>query len=67
MERANIFFETGKCDYSTPNFYDFTKPRTNDPYWQDQWNLLNTGQFGGTPGADIRVVNAWPISKGLNA
>lgn len=66
MERANIFFETGKCDYSTPNFYDFTKPRTNDPLWNDQWNLLNTGQNGGTLGADIRVVNAWQISKGNN-
>ena len=66
IERANIFFESGKCDFSHPNFYDFTRLRTNDPYWPDQWNLLNTGQYGGIPGADIRILNAWPISKGNN-
>ena len=25
----------------------------------DQWNLLNLGQYGGTPGADIDATNAW--------
>jgi hypothetical protein len=66
IERANLFYQTGKCDYSTPNFYDFVKLRTDDPLWSSQWNLLNTGQWGGLVGGDIRVVNAWPLSQGTN-
>jgi subtilisin family serine protease len=33
-------------------------PPTNDLFPQ-QWNLLNTGQGGGTPGADINVLPVW--------
>lgn len=36
----------------------------NDPQFTSQWNLNNTGQVGGTPGADISMVNAWNIEKG---
>jgi subtilisin family serine protease len=32
---------------------------TPDPLFQHQWHLENTGQAGGTPGEDIRVLNAW--------
>lgn len=32
---------------------------SNDPLSPLQWHLDNTGQTGGTPGADIRAVNAW--------
>lgn len=31
----------------------------NDLYLRRQWNLNNTGQTGGTPGADARVFPAW--------
>lgn len=31
----------------------------DDPHYQWQWNLRNTGQFGGTPGASIHVFPAW--------
>lgn len=32
----------------------------NDTYFgSDQWPLRNTGQTGGTPGADIRAAEAW--------
>ena len=30
----------------------------NDPNFYRQWNYLNTGQTGGTPGADIRLTEA---------
>jgi subtilisin family serine protease/subtilisin-like proprotein convertase family protein len=36
----------------------FTPP-TNDPLFNEEWNLNNTGQVGGTPGADINVLPAW--------
>ena len=36
-----------------------------DPMWPDLWALRNTGQFGGTPGADIGVQGAWALSTGV--
>ena len=37
----------------------------NDPDFEKQWNFNNTGQTGGTPGADIRIVEAWEKAKSL--
>jgi hypothetical protein len=36
----------------------------NDPLFPQQWTLHNTGQFSGTPGADIRAPEAWEITTG---
>ncbi|SEH97080.1 PKD domain-containing protein [Rheinheimera pacifica] len=36
----------------------------NDPRFGDLWGLQNTGQSGGTAGADIKAVDAWDISTG---
>ncbi len=36
----------------------------NDPLFGDLWGLRNTGQTGGTPGADIRAVEAWSLATG---
>jgi subtilisin family serine protease len=36
----------------------------NDPSFPAQWNLHNTGQNGGTPGADIKAPEAWSITTG---
>ena len=36
----------------------------NDEYFPEQWHLQNTGQSGGTPGADIRAPEAWEITTG---
>ncbi len=36
----------------------------NDPYFPLQWHLHNTGQSGGTLGADIRAPEAWEITTG---
>ena len=36
----------------------------NDTYFRVQWHLQNTGQDGGTPGADIDAVGAWDITTG---
>jgi thermitase len=35
----------------------------NDPLFPKQWYLHNTGQAGGTPGADIHALEAWGITK----
>lgn len=36
----------------------------NDPFFANQWYLNNTGQTGGTVGADIRATQAWDITTG---
>lgn len=37
---------------------------SNDPFLSAQWHYNNTGQTGGTPGADIRLIQAWGIETG---
>jgi len=34
----------------------------DDPFFTSQWSLLNTGQGGGLPGADIDATDAWAIN-----
>lgn len=36
----------------------------NDPQFGNQWHYRNTGQTGGTPGADINLVEAWKTQTG---
>jgi len=61
----------GVCDSINHNFnVDYAEPnlvgeaQTDDPNFVDQWNLNNTGQHEGLPGADIDVENAWALSTG---
>jgi len=39
----------------------------NDTYYADQWYLNNTGQAGGTAGADIQAEDAWSIFTGSSS
>jgi len=58
------------CEFLTDSFYvRWAEPNPvghpgDDPYFGDQWNLKNTGQEGGTAGADIDIENAWAICRG---
>ncbi|MDL5050151.1 S8 family serine peptidase [Oscillatoria amoena NRMC-F 0135] len=36
----------------------------NDPRFGEQWHYHNTGQTGGTPGADISLLQAWAQETG---
>lgn len=36
----------------------------DDPLFPSQWGLLNTGQQGGTPGADVGATEAWDVTTG---
>ena len=36
----------------------------NDPQYTSQWHLKNTGQGGGTPGADVKADQAWDLTRG---
>lgn len=43
------------------NLVRFMRPQAdpNDPYFQFQWYLKNTGQNGGKPKLDLNVASAW--------
>ncbi len=44
--------------------YRTTQTAPNDPKFNLQWALRNTGQTGGTAGADINALNAWAVTTG---
>jgi len=50
--------------YAEPNYIVHTFTEPNDPLFPQQWGLWNTGQQGGTPGADINAPQAWNITTG---
>ncbi len=55
---------TGLYDYVEPDYIRNLLVVPNDPrFAADQWSLQNTGQDGGTAGADIKAVAAWSIIR----
>jgi subtilisin family serine protease len=50
--------------YSEPDFIVERLRTPNDPRYVQQWALNNTGQTGGTPGADINAPEAWNTTVG---
>jgi len=49
---------------SAPNTQSSLPGGTNDPMFSQQWHYNNTGQTGGTAGADISLLDAWQIEAG---
>ncbi len=64
LEMANLFHETGLFNFAHPEFLAIEFNCVNDEFFDDQWNLKNTGQLGGTAGVDINYCNARTISTG---
>lgn len=69
LEAANIFYATGLFANSSPEFCYHNLARSNDEYFDQQWNIKNT--FWQNPGLvvyakdiDINVESAWEITKG---
>src|SRR6266850_7381977 len=65
----NYFHRVEECKSYTPTWEtDSPEPvlpsGTNDPLFADQWHFRNTGQTGGTPGADINLLKAWETETG---
>ena len=54
--------------YAQPNFVYHVDGALdtipNDPLYNQQWHLNNTGQLGGTPGDDVDAQKAWDTSTG---
>ncbi|MGH8635223.1 MAG: S8 family serine peptidase, partial [Burkholderiales bacterium] len=53
--------------YAEPNYIVRTTNTPNDTRFGELWGLYNTGQSGGTPGADIRAPSAWDITTGSSS
>jgi len=65
LEMANLFYETKLFEASEPNFLiDNLMQSVDDKYYDDQWGLNNSGQYGGTSGVDINIEDAWAITHG---
>ena len=51
-------------EWAEPNYRRYPQELPDDTMFGSQWHLENTGQSGGTPGADIQAVEAWDITTG---
>ena len=51
-------------EYIEPNYIVQVDVTPNDPRYRELYGLRNTGQTGGTPGADIGAESAWGVTTG---
>ena len=51
-------------EYVEPNYIVHATATPNDPSFSSLWAMQNTGQTGGTAGADISAVQAWDTTVG---
>jgi subtilisin family serine protease len=51
-------------EYVEPNYIVRADRAPNDPRYPELYGLHNTGQTGGTPGADISAERAWDVTTG---
>jgi subtilisin family serine protease len=65
VERALAQYKADPdVEYVEPNYIVKALGTPNDPLLGNLWGLNNTGQTGGTSGADINAPEAWDISTG---
>jgi len=53
-----------RVSYVEPNYVVHALKVPNDPLFSDLWGMQNTGQTGGTAGADIHATQAWDLETG---
>ncbi|HNO77256.1 MAG TPA: S8 family serine peptidase [Phycisphaerae bacterium] len=61
IQTANALYRDGRTVYAHPDFYQANRLHQfgTDTFFSSQWHLSNTGQGGGTVGADISIFDAW--------
>lgn len=67
FEISKYLQDKEKFAFAEPDFIYTCQLQTVDPFYTQQWAINNTGQFSGTPGADMDVVNAWTLTTGSSA
>lgn len=60
------YVREGQVEYAEPNFVAQALAVPDDPYFNQQWGMDNTGQTGGTADADIDAPEAWDITQGIS-
>lgn len=66
-EKALEFYLSGFFEYAEPDYLVPFLSGTNDPSYNSQWVLNNTGQSGGSADADIDTLEAWQYTAGCNS
>jgi len=63
---ANDLAAEPGVEFAVPNWYHARAARAvpDDTLFPNQWHLQNSGQGGGTAGADVDIVTAWDTAKG---
>ncbi len=65
LQMANYFYELGKFEAAQPDLMTDDSPFcVNDQHFNNQWNLSNVGQNGGTNGLDINFCDSRQITTG---
>ncbi len=54
-------------EYIEPDYILTINEIPNDLRFNELWGMYNTGQTGGTPGADISATNAWDVFTGSSS
>ena len=68
FEIAKHIQSLNKFEWAEPDFIYTCQLHTNDPFYNNQWGINNTGQYAGaTSGADMDVVNAWGLVTGSSS
>ncbi len=64
LHAASYYTNNPFVEYAEPNYLYYPLSIPNDPYFDMQWALNNSGQTGGTPDADIDAPEAWELEQG---
>ena len=62
-QAIEALYRSGVVEYAEPNYRVHLRATPNDPSFNQQWGLHNTGQSGGTVDADIDAPSAWNTQK----
>lgn len=63
-EAVQAYRHSAAVVWAEPDYQLVNSWVPNDPRFPEQYNFNNTGQAGGTAGADIRAVSAWGVTVG---
>ena len=64
-DALTILGEREEVLYVEPNYkFKAHSVIPNDPMFNELWNLHNTGETGGTAGADVNAPQAWQVATG---
>ncbi|RJQ21071.1 MAG: hypothetical protein C4560_04350 [Nitrospiraceae bacterium] len=63
-EAVEYYRKDPDVEYAEPNYIVRSFVSPDDTSYSQLWALQNTGQTGGTPGADISAPDAWDMTTG---